>query len=334
MNPNMQKGAWWHAPSLLEPMPGPWCGYEIYGMDVVEGWKRILGWHVEHGLTTLITQIGPHFKDRTVLGWGFHYVLDFPGHPEARTFSENFVQRNRERLHGVLEYARQSGISVYLHHYNFMAPKNFVEAHEPLLRKWRINADRLPAQQDMGSLRVYCDRLRTLYGNLCWREPVYKEFMVALWHELFDSFPTLAGIVSTPGENQYCFCPDCTRGAERQEYAEWMRAREPIKHEFLSDFVRTFREVMKARNKHAVMRLWGMKTFQSELLNKELYPDDITYLVKYRWFDAVDAGPDPLVTEWMSQGYDTWVADDLWGENAGPAQWNRPRYFRELAQQC
>lgn len=27
------RGAWWHAPSLLEPIPGPWAGFEIYGQD-------------------------------------------------------------------------------------------------------------------------------------------------------------------------------------------------------------------------------------------------------------------------------------------------------------
>jgi hypothetical protein len=205
------KGCWWHSPSILEPMPGPWCGYEIYGMEVVEAWKRILDWHKAHGLDGIITQISSHFKDRTVLGWGFQYVLDFDPHPEARTFSRDFVERNRRRMTRVLEYAYKIGLKMYIHHYNFMAPKNFVQAHSELLTKWKINADR-PRLSDMGTQRMICDRIGTIWGNLCWREPVYQAFMKDLWDELFEAFPTLSGVLTTPGKNSIACAPTARGG--------------------------------------------------------------------------------------------------------------------------
>jgi hypothetical protein len=327
------KGSWWHSPSILEPMPGPWAGYEIYGMEVVEAWKRILDWHKTHGLDGIITQISSHFKDRTVLGWGFQYVLDFDRHPEARTFSHEFVERNRRRMTRVLEYADKIGLKMYIHHYNFMAPKNFVQAHSGLLAKWKINADR-PRHSDMGTQRVICDRIGTTWGNLCWREPVYQAFMKELWDELFEKFPALTGVLTTPGENQYCLCPDCTRGARNSEPGELFRARKEIAHEFLSDFCRAFTDAMKKNNKQGIFRLWGVKSGLAEQFDTSSYPKEIPYMIKYHWFDIIDTGPDPLIADWQSRGFKVWVSHDLWGENAGPAVWNRPEYIRRFVEEC
>ncbi len=333
MNDFEFKGCWWHSPSILEPMPGPWCGYEIYGMEVVEAWKRIFDWHRRHGLDSIITQISSHFRDRTVLGWGFQYVLDFERFPEARTFSGDFVGRNQRRMTQVLEQAKQFGINLFIHHYNFNAPKNFVEAHPELLAKWKVTAN-LKDVPYMARSRLICDRIGTLYGNLCWREPVYKEFMVSVWDELFKTFPALTGILTTPGENQYCLCPDCTRGAKSYEPEELMRARKKIAHEFLGDFCRTFRDTMRSHHKLGIMRLWGIKSSSEEAVDTNLYPKDIPYMIKYHWFDIIDTGPDPLIADWIGRGYEVWVSKEIFGENAGPVEWNRPAYLRDLIQKC
>lgn len=325
-------GSWWHSPSLLEPMPGPWAGREIHELDIVDAWEKILDWHYSRGLNVIVTQISPHFKDRTILGWGFQYVLDFKKFPEARTFSSDFVIRNAERVSRILSLARNCGIKLLLHHYNFMAPKNFVETHPKLLKKWARNTNR-DYMQDMGSQRTICDRIGTLYGNICWREKVYKDFMISVWQELFEKFPDLDGIVTTPGENQFCICDDCTVGAKDNSVPELMKARKQHAHEFLSDFVATFERIMSENDKMGIMRLWGIKNLPREEVDENLYPKTLPYLIKYRWFDAVNAGPDELVVDWIKRGYEVWVADDLWGENAGPVQWNRPEYFRELVQQ-
>lgn len=326
-------GSWWHSPSILEPMPGPWAGYEIHTMDVVNAWRRILDWHKEHGLDTVITQISSHFKDRTVLGWGFQYVLNFDRHPEARTFGAKFVARNRRRMSQILEYADKLGIRLFLHHYNFMAPAKFVHAHPSLLSKWS-SMQQMNDAPYMVKTRLVCDRIGTLYGNLCWREPVYQAFMKDVWDELLQTFPTLTGILTTPGENQYCLCPDCTRGAHSFDPDELMRARNAIAHEFLSDFCRTFSESMARHRKVGVFRLWGVKGSIDEEFDTSAYPKDLPYMIKYHWFDIIDTGPDPLIADWKRRGYRIWVSHDLWGENAGPVLWNRHDYICRFVETC
>lgn len=304
----------------------------MYGMDTVEAWKRILDWHRSHGLNTLITQLSSHFKDRTVLGWGFQYVLDFSRHPDARTFSPEFVSRNRRTIREILNYADAIGVRIFLHHYNFMAPRNFVEAHPELFRKWK-STSRI---QDvyMARTRMVCDRIGTLYGNLCWREPVYQNFMADLYAELFDLFPTLTGIVTTPGENNYCLCPDCTRGAKDSTGPELLRARNQTAHEFLGDYSRKFKACMEEHHKQGVIRLWGIQELLGKSIDTNVYPVGIPYMIKYHWFDVVDTGPDPIIADWIQRGYEVWVSKELWGENAGPVQWNRPDYIRGLVEQC
>ncbi|MFA5863348.1 MAG: hypothetical protein WC975_01530 [Phycisphaerae bacterium] len=327
------KGAWWHSPSILEPMPGPWAGYEIFGLDVVEAWKRILDWHKNHGMDGIITQISSHFKDRTLMGWGFQYVLDFDRHPEARTFGLEFVRRNRRRMEQILEHADKLGVKMYIHHYNFMAPKTFVEAHPAIHAKWKIITNQA-LNVYMANSRAICDRIGTLYGNLCWREPVYQEFMKDLWDELFAKFPSLAGVLTTPGENQYCLCPDCTRGARSYEGSELLRARNANANEFIGHFCGTFREAMAKNGKQGIFRLWGVKRSADERIDTSIYPRDIPYMIKYHWFDNVDAGPDPLIADWIGRGFRVWVSHDLWGENAGPVAWNRPAYIRRFVDEC
>lgn len=328
-------GSWWHSPSLLEPMPGPWAGYEIYGMDTVAAWKKIIDYHRDKGFNLIITQIQPHFKDRVLLGWGYHYLLDFDKFPEARTFSPDFVHRNQQTVKAILDYAVNAGIKIMLHQYNFMAPKKFVEHHDELHRKWRLNGDRLlDDPMDMGNVRAIADRLGVLYGNLCWREPVYKQFMLSCWDELFSKFPELQGLLQTPGENQFCLCEACT-GLSDRPVKDLFAGRNKRCHEVTGDFTHTFNQNMKEHKKLGVMRLWYIKgDFPDGKTKADFYPKDLPYMSKYHWFDCVDTGPDPVIKEWIDDGYEMWVSKELWGENAGPVQWHRPDYFEKLVQTC
>ncbi|MCL5745741.1 MAG: hypothetical protein M1541_17755, partial [Acidobacteria bacterium] len=160
-NPVSGRGNWWHFPSLLEPGAGPWGGFEIYGQDPVGAWRSILDWMKANDMNLLITRSRPHFKDRVVMGWGFHYVLDFDEFPEARVFSADFVARNRDRVNRILDHAGKVGVAVYLHHYNYIATRTFIDRHPVLLRKWRVNTNR-----GFKSYLSVPDRLRYLRGNV------------------------------------------------------------------------------------------------------------------------------------------------------------------------
>lgn len=330
------RGSWWHSPSLLEPMPGPWAGYEIYGMETVAAWRKIIDYHREKGFNLIITQIQPHFKDRVILGWGYHYLLNFDKFPEARTFSADFVRRNQDKVHAILDYAEDAGIKFMLHQYNFMAPKNFVEHHAELHRRWKINGDRmLDDPMDMGNVRAIADRLGVLYGNVCWREPVYREFMLACWDELLQKFPLLHGLLQTPGESQFCLCEACTGLPSARPVRSLFEGRNGRSHETTGDFTHAFNRKMKELKKLGVMRLWYIKgDFPAGKTKADFYPKDLPYMSKYHWFDCVDTGPDPVIKEWIDDGYKMWVSKELWGENAGPVQWHRPDYIEKLVRTC
>ena len=91
-------GFWFMFPTLLEPGPGPWGGYDIYEKDTVSAWKQILDWISKAGFSRLLAEIPPRYKDRVINGWGYHYVLDFADFPEAQAFTPGFVRRNREKM--------------------------------------------------------------------------------------------------------------------------------------------------------------------------------------------------------------------------------------------
>lgn len=318
-----QRGVWWHFPSLLEPGPGPWAGFDIYSEDAVSAWKGILNWMRANGLNLVVTQFPPHFKDRILLGWGYHYVIDFDEFPEARTFSPGFVKRNRDRVNRILDYAGRLGIPIYVHDYNFISTKPFVESHDNLLRKWKINTHR-----GYTSYLSVPDRLRNLRGNLCWREPLLQQFMIACWKETFAKMPGLAGILATPGEANRCFCAECARGARNDSMEELARANRANAWEVTMDFCDQFSRTLKQLNKRPALRTWYAAGLESKLSR------ETPKAVKYSMFDCFWGGADPMIRRWLEAGHEVWVTKDIYGENAGPIIWNNPRYFREVVNTC
>jgi len=313
------RGVWWHFPSLLEPGAGPWGGFEIYAKDQVSAWKRILDWLKANDLNLLVTQFPPHFKDRVVMGWGYHYVLDFDEFPEASVFSPGFVRRNRDKVNRILDHAGKLGIPVYIHDYNYISTKNFVERHDALLRKWTINTRR--------GTRSYLsvpDRLRYLRGNVCWREKVFQKFMVACWKETFAKMPGLAGILATPGEANRCYCPECARGAKDDSTEELNRASRANVWETTTDFSDQFSRTLKELDKQPVLRAWYAAGLEDKLSR------EVPKAIKYTMFDCFWGGPDPQIRRWRETGHQVWVTKDIYGENAGPIIWNHARYFREV----
>jgi hypothetical protein len=91
---------------------------------------------------------------------------------------------------------------------------------------------------------------------------------------------------------------------------------------------------MKKNKKQGIFRLWGVKSGLAEQFDTSAYPKEIPYMIKYHWFDIIDTGPDPLIADWGNRGFKVWVSHDLWGENAGPAVWNRPEYIRRFVEEC
>jgi hypothetical protein len=322
-NPISGRGNWWHFPSLLEPGAGPWGGFEIYGQDPVSAWRSILDWMKANDMNLLITQIPPHFKDRVVMGWGFHYVLDFDEFPEARVFSADFVARNRDRVNRILDHAGKVGVAVYLHHYNYMATRPFIERHPVLLRKWRVNTNR-----GFKSYLSVPDRLRYLRGNVCWREKLYQQFVIGCWRELFRKMPGCTGVVSTPGEANMCYCEDCTRGARDSSTEELDRAHRANAWEVTADFCHQFGAALAQFNRKPVLRTWKAQELEGKL------PTAVPKMIKYSIFDCFWGGPDPQIRRWMEKGHEVWVSKEIFGENAGAVIWNNARYFRELVETC
>lgn len=128
--------------------------------------------------------------------------------------------------------------------------------------------------------------------HLCWHEPVYKDFMIAVWQEFCRKFPDITGILITPGEFSNCVCDYC-------------RNKRP---EVMADFIQTFVDVLKANHKKPLVRAWWCTEYGNRL------PKDVTYVVKYTVFDCIGgASPDPLVKEWLEAGHRIWFEKEVTG---------------------
>ncbi|MFC1735774.1 hypothetical protein ACFL1X_06630 [Candidatus Hydrogenedentota bacterium] len=304
------RGPWaWH-PNLLEPMTGPWFGYEKYGNNPVETWKLYIDWLAERDVNLLIAGISPTGIVNSYHDWCYHWVLDFDKFPEASCFSKEFVAENRAMLKEILGHARSRGITPYIHNYNFGATKNFVLAHEEVLQK-------AAGRNEDGSLtfRRHVDQTAYVVGCVCWNEPAYKEFMKSCWREIFEHFPELGGILVTPGEYANCCCKDCAN-----LNTNWhLRLRRMERMNTLVDFVETFTETLHDCDKTPLVRLWAGG--ESMEWAKRM-PKGVPYVFKYSGFDCCDCDCDPVVKAWNDEGHETWISKEYsGGENAGPIVW-------------
>jgi len=296
-------GTWWFYPSFLESPPGPWEKSRAYGDDPVRNWKAAIDWMAGKGLNVLVSGIPPFCKDRVYHDWGYHYVLDFPKHRESRVFTDEFVEANRSRLKEIFAHARRRGVKPFIHHYNFCAPVPFVKAHRELAEKVLLRDDARHNLQDWQGL---------LYGNVCWNDPVYQDYMRGCWGEFLDKFPEVEGIMVTPGECARCACPECG-----DRFAT------------LSDFVRTFVETVEGVGRLPVVRAWATG-LDAPVIGA--FPKGVPYVIKYSVFDVIDAPPDPAVRAWIDAGHRVWLSKEIkGGENGGPIAWFDPKFFRDVA---
>lgn len=222
------RGMWWFYPSLLEACEGPWDGSQPASVDPVAEWKRILDYMAAKNMNTLFAQFCPVQFDWC---WGLHWVLEFRGFPGAAVHDPEIIRRRQERVRRILDYARQRGIEVFIHHYNFEATYDFVKSHESIYEKWSENA-----RKQVG--RPFVDPLKWVCGDICFNEPVYREYLKGCWREAFEVFPSLGGFVITMGEDANCSCPQCSGPANKKRtmirfadfFAESMRSfgRKPV----------------------------------------------------------------------------------------------------------
>ncbi len=305
-------GTWWFYPSFLETPPGPWGGPDALDDDPVAGWKRAIEWMADNEMNFVISGIPSYRKDRVYHDWGYHYVIDFDGFPEAQVFSQEFVKKNRDKLRAIFSFARERGIAPYIHHYNFCAPVSFVRAHKEMADKIANYTDGRKSLQD---------RLGYIYGNVCWNEPVYQKFLMSAIREFFEKIPEAEGILITPGECAFCPCSQC-RGEGPDE-----RASAPVRT--LSHFARTFVDTVKGAGKTPLIRTHVAGPLAAAI---DKFPRDVTYVVKYSVFDCIDAPPDPAIKAWIDAGHRVWVSKEIaGGENAGPIAWLDPKFFWGVA---
>ncbi len=296
-------GTWWFYPSFLESPPGPWDKSGIYGDDPARNWKAAIDWMARRGLNVLVSGIPPFCKDRVYHDWGYHYVLEFRRFPEARVFTDEFIERNQSILREIFGHARRRGIKPFIHHYNFCAPVPFVKAHEEMASKMAGYTDGRKNLQDW---------LGYLYGNVCWNEPVYQEFMKSCFSEFLEAFPDVEGIMITPGECARCPCEKCKDRLGT-----------------LSSFVNTFVETVRLADRLPLVRAWATGLDAPWI---EAFPKGVPYVIKYSVFDCIDAPPDPAIKAWVDGGHRVWISKEIkGGENAGPIAWFDPGFFRDVA---
>jgi hypothetical protein len=342
----VRKGIAYFYPGFFEYSLGPWQPSLPPNPDLVQLWKQTIDWFADHGLNFVIPQLGPYGRDavpigpdRVRFGWGYHYVLNFEKFPEARCTTENArrfrsdakpfqpdeIKRNQDIVRAITEYGKEKGVDVYQHHYNFLAPTVFVDAHPELTRLELLR----PGNFLQDQLQCWDDR-RLLYYDLCWNKPLYREFLTACFEEYFELFPASAGILITPGERARCVCIHCMGPRENAEAAKAARYSDsPEKRVTISNFVESFSGTLRGLGKDPLVRNWiaGVNAEWTACL-----PKGVPYATKYSVFDLFQGGPDPGIDPWLESGHTMWFMKEITGnENSGQALNTVPWIYDDIA---
>ncbi len=342
-----RKGMAYFYPGFFEYSLGPWQPDLPENPDLVQLWKQTIDWFADHGLNFVVPQLGPYGRhmvpigsDRVRFGWGYHYVLNFEKFPEARCTTENAgrfrgdarpfepdeIKRNQDIVRAITGYGAEKGVEVFQHHYNFLAPTCFVDAHPDLthlefLRKGHF--------EDF-TLQCWDDR-RLLYYDLCWNKKLYQEFMTACFEEYFELFPSAAGILVTPGERARCRCIHCMGERPNPQAAKAARYSDsPQKRATLSHFVESFAGTLRRLGKEPLVRSWiaGINAEWTGHL-----PKGVPYCTKYSVFDLFGGGPDPKIDPWLKAGHTMWFMKEITGnENSGQALNTAPGVYDQIAE--
>lgn len=311
-NDRLRLGYYAHYPTILEPSPGPWGGMEIFHDHPVDAWRKILNWLKSVEVNYVVAVISPKFRDNIYHDWPFHYVCDLEQYPEARMFPAELIERHRNLTNQVVDIAEQMGIDMYFTHFNFYAPRGFIESHPRIREKYRRTRGQRVAGHDS------CNYMNTLFGNICWSDPDYQRFMKYCWAEFFRAIPKAKGLMVTAGEHNECECPQC-RGTSLDK-----EDRRAAGTEMKLDFIRTFVEEMDHLGRHSLVRTWYLNA------EPESFPKATAFLPKYHVFDCFDAPIDPYTEHEMKSGRHTYPMFVQNGENASQVLWFRPGYWQRI----
>ena len=316
------RGFWLEYPSLLEPAPGPWMGMRIHELSTVQAWRHIIDWMADQGADTLVTGLPGYFKHPTTLENSYHYLLDCSPFPEAACFSAAFRKQTIATVRSILDYSRSRGLRPFLQHYNNIAPRSLVEAHPDLRQKWRDSLGGTKGHDDPEAYGM-------LVGNLCPYDPVFRDFMLYCMTELFQVVPEFDGILFTPGEFNYCRCPQCSDepAPNAKPYPLTGRLGRAGKPEATMEAMQLLSQATRQAGRTGAARIWSVPAKTAEIA-----PKDLIYVVKSAVFDCIGgAEVDPQYLEWRGRGAGLWLTPDTDGENTGRKTWHDPEYFQQLS---
>ncbi len=311
-NSSIRLGYYAHYPTILEPAPGPWGGMEIHQDHPVDAWQKILLWLNDHQVDYVVAVISPKFRDNIYHDWPFHYVCDLAKYPEAGVFPPELVRRHRKLTNQVVEMAKEMNIDMYFTHFNFYAPRGFIETHPQLRTKYQASRGQGIAGHDS------CNYMNTLVGNICWSDPDYQKFMIDCWDEFFTAIPLAKGLMITPGEHNQCPCPKCKGTSLKKEDIKAAATKMKL------DFIQTFVREMNRLGRDSLVRTWYLD------LPPEEYPPATVYLPKYHVFDCFDAPIDPQTEHEIAGGRSVHPMFVQNGENAAQVFWFRPEYWQRI----
>jgi len=338
-----EAGIWYFHPSIFEYPTGPWQPHLPANPDLVKLWKQTIDWFAEHGLKFMVLHFAPYGgdaypspinPDRVRFGWGYHYTIDFKKFPEARVFPDEFVKANRDIVRAITTHGKEKGVDIYFHHYNFLAPTPFVDAHPELTHMEFLRPGNfVDLHKGEGwSLKAGVNH----YYDLCWNKPLYREFLVACFEEFFEMYPDAAGMLVTPGERARCRCIHCIgEHASLERTASARYGDSPQKRKTLAHFCKVFCETMTRLGKRALIRSWISGILNAPEDWAAVLPKGPTYVMKYSVFDMTNTGVDPLADAFLEQGHDLWLMKEyVGGENAGPMVMTVPGSFDMVADNC
>jgi len=336
-------GIWYFHPSIFEYSTGPWEPHLPASADLVTLWKQTIDWFSDNGLKFLVLHFAPYGgeaypspvnPDRVRFGWGYHYTIEFKKFPEARVFPDDFVKRNQDIVRAVTGYAKEKGVDIYFHHYNFLATTPFVDAHPELTHmEFLRRGNFVDLHKGEGwSLRAGKNHCY----DLCWNKPLYRDFMVACFEEFFETFPDAAGMLMTPGERARCRCIHCIGEQPSERHTASARYGDsPEKRRTIAHFCQVYYETMMRLGKRSLIRSWISGVLDAPRDWAAILPKGPTYVMKYSVFDMIDAGVDPLADAFLDEGHDLWLMKEYVGsENAGPVVMTVPSSFEMIAESC
>jgi hypothetical protein len=284
-------------------------------MHPVDAWKRILAWLKSKDVDYLIAVVSPKYRDSIMHDFPFLYLLDFEPYPEARTFPSEIVEENRRIVREVIAEAKRLGIDFYFNTFNFYAPRAFVEARPRLLENYRRSRNQLIGHDESSILG-------TLWGNISWPDPEYREFLRYCYRELFNQFPEATGMMTAGAEHIHDVSPQSVGAGASKE------SRTGARREMVLDYLRFFTDEMRAMGKKSFVRTW----YVGDKAEGD-WPKPDAMVQKFQVFDCIDAGMCPDNKKLWDLGIPCHQALVHNAENAAQLIWFSPLYWRRVGRE-